>query len=100
MGVNGVGFFEFFTRAKVQLSVGSAGILLRAQTNSLDGSLDFLNAARGTFSISSKISRDSVEHYNRSRSTKWLTRNPLLAVKVRMFSGTYYENQLCSAKSR
>lgn len=93
LGVNGVGFVEFFTKSKVRLAISSAGLLLGAQTNSMDGSVEFLEAAREEFSISPTISRESVEHYHRSRSTKWLTRNPLLAVRVRMFSGTYYENQ-------
>lgn len=93
LGVNGVGFLEFFTKSTVQLVIPSAGLLLRPQTNSMDGSLQFLEAAREAFSISPTISRDSVEHYHRSRSTKWLIHNPLLAVRVRMFSGTYYENQ-------
>jgi hypothetical protein len=93
LGINGVGFFEFFSNAKVQLAVDSAGLLLRAQTNSLEASLAFLNSATQAFSIPKKVSQDSIEHYNRSRSTRWLTRNPLLAVRVRMFSGTYYENQ-------
>jgi hypothetical protein len=93
LGVNGVGFFEFFTKSRVQLAIASAGILLRAQTNSLDRSAEFLESARNAFSISKKVSRDSIDHYHQSRATKWLTHNPLLAVRVRMFSGTYYENQ-------
>ena len=93
LGVNGVGFLEFFTESKVQLAIASAGLLLCPQTNSLEGSLQFLDAARQAFSITPRISKDSVEHYNRSRSTKWLIHNPLMAVQVRMFSGTYYENQ-------
>jgi len=93
LGINGAGFFEFFAKSRVQLAIPSAGILLRAQTNSLDGSLEFLDAARSEFGVSKRISRDTMEHYHRSRSTRWLTRNPLLAVRVRMFSGSYYENQ-------
>jgi hypothetical protein len=93
LGINGAGFFEFFTKSRVQLAIRSAGILLRAQTNSLDGSLAFLDAAREEFGVSKRVSRGAMEHYHRSRPTRWLTRNPLLAVKVRMFSGSYYENQ-------
>lgn len=93
LGVNGVGFLEFFTKSRVQLAIASAGLLLRPQTNSIEGSLQFLDDAREAFSITPKISKDSVEHYHRSRPTKWLTHNPLMAVRVRMFSGTYYENQ-------
>jgi hypothetical protein len=33
-----------------------------------------------------------MEHYERSRPTKWLTRNPLLVVKARTFSNGDYEN--------
>jgi hypothetical protein len=93
MGINSVGFFEFFSKARVQLAIESAGLVLRAQTNGFDGSFAFLNEARHSFGIEKKIKRDLVEHYNRSRTTKWFTHNPLLAVQVRMFSGEYYENQ-------
>jgi hypothetical protein len=93
MGINSVGFFEFFSKARVQLAIESAGLILRAQTNGFDGSLAFLDEARYSFGIEKKIKRDLVEHYNRSRTAKWFTRNPLLAVQVRMFSGEYYENQ-------
>jgi hypothetical protein len=93
LGINSVGFFEFFSKSRVQLAIESAGLVLRAQTNGIDNSFAFLEEARQEFGIGKKIKRDLVEHYNRSRSTKWFTRNPLLAVRVRMFSGSYYENQ-------
>jgi hypothetical protein len=73
LGVNGVGFLEFFTKSKVQLAIASAGLLLRPQANSVEGSFQFLEEARGAFSITPRISKDRVEHYHRSRSTKWLT---------------------------
>jgi hypothetical protein len=92
-GVLGFGFFRFFQNAEFHLMLADAGVALTAQTNSAEASLRFLNGARKSFGIRKRIPNDSVEHFARSRSLKWLERNPLLAVKVRSFTGSYYENQ-------
>jgi hypothetical protein len=92
-GVLGFGFFRFFQDAEFHLTLADAGVALTAQTNRVDASLRFLNEARKSFGIRKQIPNDTVEHFVRSRPLKWLERNPLLAVKVRSFTGSYYENQ-------
>jgi hypothetical protein len=92
-GVLGLGFFRFFQDAEFHLTLADAGIALTAQTNSAEASLRFLNEVRKSFGIRKRIPNDTVEHFVRSRPLKWLERNPMLAVKVRSFTGSYYENQ-------
>ena len=94
LGINSVGFFEFFSKSRVQLAIESAGLVLRAQTNGIDNSFAFLEEARQEFGIGKKIKRDLVEHYNRSRSTKWSSHaTHCWQCESECFSGSYYENQ-------
>jgi hypothetical protein len=92
-GILGGGFLRYFTGAEAGIEVPDAGLSLQAQTNDLDRTIAFLQSSAKLHCSGKRILRDQVEHYSRSRPTQWLTLNPLLAVKVRSFSGTYYENQ-------
>ena len=58
MGINSVGFFELFSKDRVQLAVRSAGLVLRPQTNGFEGSLALLNEARESFGITNNEKQD------------------------------------------
>jgi hypothetical protein len=92
-GISGAGFLEAWGKEKVDLIVPEAGFAVRAQTRSLKGTVDFLQNAARSLKVQRRIPIDSLEHYDRLQVLKWLTHNPLLVVKVRTFSGEYYENQ-------
>lgn len=91
-GVLGFGVVQFLTQADAYVDLPEAGVCLTAQTNSIEGTLQFLEHARSTFGINKSVPRDSVKHHRRS-SLDWLEKNQLLAVKVHSFSGYTYENQ-------
>ncbi|MBI2267539.1 MAG: hypothetical protein HYU64_20615 [Armatimonadetes bacterium] len=55
--------------------------------------MTFLSEAAQVFDIKRRLPVDLIEHWRRSRPTKWLERNPLLALRVHSFPGGYYENQ-------
>jgi hypothetical protein len=92
-GISGAGFLESLAKARFDLIIPNAGFAVRAQTNDLKGTIDFLQHAAESLGISRTIPIDSMEHYDRLKVLKWLTHNPLLVVKVRTFAGDYYENQ-------
>jgi hypothetical protein len=92
-GILAAGFLRYFTGAEAEMAVPGGGLLLRAQTNDLERSIAFLQSSARALCPRKRLSRDQIEHYSRSRPTQWLTLNPLLVMRVRSFSGTYYENQ-------
>lgn len=92
-GISGVGFLESLAKERFDLIVPQAGFAVRAQTNSLSATVDFLQHAAKSLGVQRRIPIDSLEHYDRITVLKWLTHNPLLVVKVRTFSHEYYENQ-------
>jgi len=92
-GLLSVGLFEKLTPHRYELFVDPGEICVRGQTNSLKETIRFIERASVSMGINRTVPVDSVEHYSRSRPTKWLTKNPLLVLKARSFSGNYYENQ-------
>jgi hypothetical protein len=92
LGLLGVGLWEKLRKGRFELFVSDAEICVRAQTNSLKETIAFAERSAESFGVNRRVPVESMEHYERSRSTKWLTRNPLLAVKAHIFSHEYYEN--------
>ena len=93
MGVLGAGILHAYTAARVSFSIPIYGIMITPQTNSMEGTIEFLECALGTLKINKTLPYDLIEHWRRSRPTKWLERNPLLVMKIHSFPGDYYENQ-------
>ncbi len=92
-GVLGAGFLHFFTNARIEFTASAFGLVLAPQTNSLKGTLALLERARTALGIRKEVPAPLVEHWYRSRSATWLTRNPLLIIRTQSFPGEYYENQ-------
>jgi len=92
-GVLGAGLLHSFTNARIDFAWSAFGLVLAPQTNSLKGTIALLERARESFGIRKRVPVELVEHWYRSRSAIWLTRNPLLIVKTQSFPGAYYENQ-------
>ena len=95
-GVLGLGLFRFLQRGRADITsmvLDASGVAVSAQTNGMDRSIRYLEDVRTRFGIRKRIPEDTVHHFVRSRSLTWITRNPLLAIRVRSFTGEYYENQ-------
>jgi hypothetical protein len=91
LGVLGAGLLRRSTR--LQFHVPDYGLVVTPQTNSFKRTVSFLENAAGTLGVRKEIPRDLIEHWTRSRPTKWLERNPLLVLRTNSFPGGYYENQ-------
>jgi hypothetical protein len=83
---------QFLNSADAYIDLPEAGMCLATQTNSIAGTVKFLNHARELFGIDQTIPVDPIKHHRRV-SLDWLESNQLLAVKVSTFSGYAYENQ-------
>ena len=70
-----------------------AGFALTAQSNSLDGAFERLREMSTALGITASIDRSAIEHHARAGNMKWLTRNPLMVVRLASHTGDYYENQ-------
>ena len=92
-GVLGLGFFRYFRKSLPYMTLQTAGLCITAQTNTTSDTFSFLNHVREAFGIPQRLPTEVVEHFIRSRPLHWIERNPLMAVRVRSLTGTYYENQ-------
>lgn len=94
-GVLGLGFYHFLKKNKnmTNMFLEDADLAITAQTNDTKQTMDFLNDAKDMFGIKHRIPIDTLEHFMRSRSLHWFSRNQLFAIRIRSFSGSYYENQ-------
>jgi hypothetical protein len=95
-GILDVGIGQFFSLKTVHVILPDAGIAISPQTNSEDGLLEFLKTATKQLGIRHAIPKDRMDHLLRSGKSgilKWMTQNPILLVRSRVFSGSYFENQ-------
>jgi len=92
-GVIAAGLLYAFSSSRVQFQVPGYGLMVTPQTNSFKETISFLKNAATHLGIRKDIPYDLIEHWIRSRPTKWLEKNPLLVLKVHSFPGGYYENQ-------
>ncbi|MCK1285422.1 hypothetical protein IVB41_15990 [Bradyrhizobium sp. 44] len=70
-----------------------ANFAITAQSNSSDQAYGRVVKMARALGISSKIDRSDIEHHARAGNMKWLTRNPLMLVRLSSHTGDYYENQ-------
>jgi hypothetical protein len=92
-GFLGAGLFSGSHYNAARLNLTPAGIALTPQTNSAAQTVAFLQSVTRNFRITQGIPRNLLDHLHRSRSLRWYTNNPLLAVRIASYTSGYYENQ-------
>jgi Apea-like HEPN len=92
-GIAGAGAFDILTKGTIRFYEKNQGILITPQTNGIGKTVQFIESAAAQLGVRRRVPRDLIEHWTHSRPTEWLSRNPLLALRVRSFPGSYYENQ-------
>lgn len=99
VGILGLGFAKSFARnlsksdLNVEFTVPEAGLVFSPQTNSEAGTVELVKRVQEYLGLRRTVPEDSLQHHMRIHATAWLTRNPLLFVKTRVYSGAAYENQ-------
>jgi hypothetical protein len=68
------------------------GVAICAQHNRMRDVTAWLAQVHDWFGVEGQVPVPLLEHWRRSRDS-WVKSNPLLAVKVHVMSGSYYENQ-------
>lgn len=69
------------------------GVCVTSQHHSIPSAYRGVTRMASTLGVHGKISRDSFEHYFKSRKLEWLARNPLMMISMVSHTGDYYENQ-------
>lgn len=92
-GILSAGLLHSFSEHRIAVLDAKWGVAVTPQTNDLDRTLSFLEETRVRFKIAERVPRDLMAHWRRSRSTDWLERNPLLAIRAVHAPGGYYENE-------
>jgi hypothetical protein len=93
LGVLGAGLFAITEEADFSFFIEDYGLAVRPQSNSSKKALAFLDDVRKRFGVAQHLPQDLIEHWRRSRRLTWLETNPLLALRMQSFPGSYYENQ-------
>lgn len=93
LGVIGGGLLRSYTQADIDFFVPDIDLIVTPQTNSLENSIKFIERAAKCLGVNKSIPHELLRHWRKTRSTKWLERNPLLILRVHSFPGDYYENQ-------
>ena len=84
---------ELIGRRGAEFVAPGWGIAISSQTNDFSRTLGFLDRVRTEFGVTGELPIESLRHWRRSRPTRWLESNPILAVRVAEASGSYYGNE-------
>ena len=93
LGVIYGGILKSYAHASMTFHIPNIDIIVTPQTNSLSSSLEFIKKSTKILGINKTIPVDLIEHWHRSRTTKWIEKNPLLIARIHSYPGDYYENQ-------
>ena len=96
-GVLRSGLVHAITGQHLTLLAEEFGFALTPQTNSINKTIDFLNECCIELGIRKAVPEELLEHWDRSRPAKWMSRNPLLVARTSTVPGDYYENQFLLA---
>lgn len=98
-GFMNIGASLFFTKTVTTFYFKHEEFIIFPQANSLNDVLKNIKIAIVYFKLDKKkVNKDLFEHYQRSRNTKWLIRNPILIHKMSQTYQGYYENQIFIVK--
>ncbi|TCP80848.1 hypothetical protein C8J31_11490 [Rhizobium sp. PP-CC-2G-626] len=70
-----------------------ANFAVTEQTGSLEAAYERMNEMAAALEIVAVPDRSSFDHHVRAGNMEWITRNPLMLVRLASHTGSYYENQ-------
>ena len=95
VGILGFGAFRALGQgdATLEFSLKQAGMVFAPQTNSKRHTAELIHRVTKMLGIKQKVRPESIEHQLSIPAMHWMTRNPLLFVRVHAVSGERFENQ-------
>lgn len=91
MGIIGMALLRAYAKVDVTFFNDRLGIIVSAQSNSMDNFYDLMNNSIQQLRISKRLPVETIKHYIRSRSLQWTTKNPLLICRFHSLAGSMYE---------
>jgi hypothetical protein len=95
VGILGFGAFRALGHGDttIEFVLKQVGMVFAPQTNSDKYTAELIHRAAKYLGITQRVSQESIEHHLRFPVMAWMTRNPLLFVRVRAVAGERFENQ-------
>lgn len=95
VGILGFGAFRALGRGDttIEFVLKQVGMVFSPQTNSDKYTAELIHRAAKYLGIRQRVPQDSIEHHLRFPVMAWMTRNPLLFIRVRGVAGERFENQ-------
>lgn len=88
----GAGLLGFLQRKRLSIVIPEANLAISPQSNSKEALIEFLENATVKLRIKRKLPSESIDHYLRL-GLDWLTKNPLLLLRVRTFTNENFGHQ-------
>lgn len=92
-GIGTVTPFQLGRDASAFLHFRSMATCIAPQTNDLDSTFEVMSRMASRLGVAGKIDSSDLRHYTRAGNMEWITRNPLMMVRIASHTGAYFENQ-------
>ncbi|MEU0719333.1 hypothetical protein ABZ498_19440 [Streptomyces lavendulocolor] len=92
-GVLGGGFMRFGRERAWRFNPPASELAIFPQSNQWKRTLDNIGDACRIFEVRKAVPVELMDHWRKSRSLRWLERNPLMAIRARTAPGSYYDTE-------
>jgi len=93
-GFQNIGGSLYFSKSINNIYFSLSDFIVFPQANNLKKALKNIQIAMRHFKLPTiGLSKELFEHYQRSRNTKWLVKNPIIIHRIKQSYEGYYENQ-------
>jgi Apea-like HEPN len=92
-GILAAGILRPLRGQSISLMNSRDGFAITPQTNNLQRTISFIDAACFAMGLPKPVDPDLIRHWHQSRAARWLDRNPLRIAAVTSISGYYYGNE-------
>ena len=98
-GFQNIGSSLYFSKIITDFYFSFSGFVIFPQANSFNQALKNIKKAMRHFKLPvTRLSKELFEHYQKSRNTKWLIKNPIIIHQITQSYEGYYENQFFIVK--
>ena len=92
-GIETASPFQWGRGAGAFLHFRGMAVCLAPQTNDFGSTHELISKMASRLGVAGKIDASDLGHHTRAGNIEWMTRNPLMMVRVASHTGAYFENQ-------